>query len=53
MNDMWKMAFNGGKVMLWCIGIGEKQKRSHDDAPEQEPARKRPAIYPPIPVLIH
>ena len=44
MNDMWKMASNGGKVMLWCIGIGEKQKRSHDDdAPEQEPARKRPA----------
>ena len=41
MNDMWKMAANGGKVTLWCVGIGEKQKRSHDDDSEQEPTRKR------------
>ena len=35
------MAANGGKVTLWCVGIGEKQKRSHDDDSEQEPTRKR------------
>ena len=23
-----------------CVGTGEKQKRSHDDDKEQEPARK-------------
>ena len=40
MNDMWKMASNGGKVMLWCIRIGEKQKRSHEDALKQESACK-------------
>ena len=46
-NDMWKVVTNGGKVMLWCVGIGEStsnhgQKRSHDDSdPEREPANKR------------
>ena len=41
MNDMWKMISNGGKVTLWCVGIGEKQKRAHDDDSDQEPAQKR------------
>ena len=46
-NGMWKVVTNGGKVMLWCVGIGEStsnhgQKRSHDDSdPEREPASKR------------
>ena len=39
---MWKMAANGGKVTLWCVGIEEKQKRSHDDDSEQEPTRDGP-----------
>ena len=33
---MVKMAANGEKVTLWYVGIGEKQKRSHDDDSEQE-----------------
>ena len=29
----------------WCVGIGEKQKRSHDDVLEQEPTRKRSKVF--------
>ena len=41
-NDMWEMKLMEEKWcwQLWCIGIGEKQKRSHDGDLEQEPARK-------------
>lgn len=28
-------------MTLWCVGIGEKQKRAHDDDSDQEPAQKR------------
>ena len=37
---MVKMAANKGKVTLWFVGIGQKQK-SHDDGSEQEPTRKQ------------
>ena len=48
-NDMWAVAAKGGKVMLWCVGIGENnhgsQKRSREDTDsnekESEPACKR------------
>ena len=29
-----------GNTGQWCVGTGEKQKRSHDDDKEQKPARK-------------
>ena len=36
MNDMWEIITGGGTVDV--VRLGDKQKRSHGDDKEQEPA---------------